>query len=243
MRLLEKTLAAPSADLALDEWLLRHADAGTDPSSILRIWERREYSVILGRGSKFADEVRADAPARDGIRVLRRCTGGASVVIGPGCLMYSLILPLHVRPECCSIRAIHEYVLQTMVDGFGRQGMAIVPCGISDLAVRTGNDLLKCGGNSLRRGRNHVLYHGTILYDFDLSIVSSCLTHPPREPDYRRGRAHESFLANLPYAREAIRQALVSAWQPRQALEDVDVESIQSLVNERYENPEWTYRF
>ncbi len=34
-----------------------------------------------------------------GIPVLRRASGGAAIVIGPGCLMYALVLSYELRPS------------------------------------------------------------------------------------------------------------------------------------------------
>ena len=48
--------------------------------------------VVIGRSSRTADEVDLEYCRAEGIPVLRRCSGGAAVVVGPGCLMYSVVL-------------------------------------------------------------------------------------------------------------------------------------------------------
>lgn len=47
----------------------------------------------------------------------------------------------------------------------------------------------KISCNSVRLGRDWMLYHGTLLLDMDLRLVDCLLKHPPREPDYRQGDA------------------------------------------------------
>ena len=45
--------------------------------------------------------------------------------------------------------------------------------------------------------KNAILFHGTILYDFDLSLISKYLKNPPIQPDYRNHRSHEQFIKNI----------------------------------------------
>ena len=65
--------------------------------------------------------------------------------------------------------------------------------GISDVVVGD----RKISGNAQARRWGGVLLHGTLLRDLDLALVEACLRHPPREPEYRRGRSHRDFLTTL----------------------------------------------
>src|SRR5262249_30787741 len=80
--------------------------------------------------------------------------------------------------------------------------------GTSDLAFRN----RKFSGNSLRCKRDHLLYHGTILYNFNLNLIPLLLKRPPREPDYRAGRDHADFVTNIPLGPQIIRQHLITAF-------------------------------
>ena len=66
--------------------------------------------------------------------------------------------------------------------------------GISDLVIGD----IKFSGNAQRRLKHAILFHGTILYDFDLSLVTQYLKEPPIQPDYRNNRPHHDFIQNLP---------------------------------------------
>ena len=46
--------------------------------------------VVVGRSSRLDEEVHLDACRAAGVPVLRRPSGGAAIVSGPGCLMYAL---------------------------------------------------------------------------------------------------------------------------------------------------------
>ena len=92
MKYLDLTFSDPAQNLACDEALLEvfeQTDVGGD---LLRLWQPNTHFVVLGHGNNWRDEVVASACAADGISVLRRCSGGGTVLQGPGSLNYSLIL-------------------------------------------------------------------------------------------------------------------------------------------------------
>jgi lipoate-protein ligase A len=239
MRLLDLTLPTPAENLALDEALLDEAQRARVPTETLRLWEPSSVMVVVGRSSKIAAEVRADACRRRGIPILRRTSGGAAVVTGPGCLMYGLLLSLQQRPALRAVDAAHRLVLGTIARALGRWTPGVQCRGTSDLAL--GPEARKFSGNSIRVKRGHLLYHGTLLYDFPLELVEECLAMPPREPDYRNGRPHQGFLTNLPLGRAAIRQALVAAWDARTPQTDWPRQRTAQLTAERYLRAEWNY--
>src|SRR5215203_5375001 len=91
MNYCDLTLPTPAENLACDEALL---DACTGRMELLRFWEARDYFVVLGYANKVATEVNFSFCKQNKIPILRRCTGGGTVLQGPGCLNYSLILPV-----------------------------------------------------------------------------------------------------------------------------------------------------
>jgi len=208
MRCLDLTLPTPAENIALDETLLDAAEDQREPVETLRFWESPLPAVIVGRSSKIALEVRLEACQAEGVPVLRRSSGGAAVVIGPGCLMYSLVLNLARRPALRAVSAAHRFVLGKMAEALRPIAPGIRCRGISDLVLGE----RKFSGNSLRLKRANLLYHGTILYDFRLEWISRYLAMPPREPDYRNGRPHEEFVTNLPVPVSKIREAIRAAW-------------------------------
>src|SRR5688500_8952672 len=114
MQFLDLTLDSPQANLALDEALLEHAERAGRPSEVLRVWESPAPIVVIGRSSRIEDEVHLDHCRTAGIPVLRRVSGGAAIVAGPGCLMYAVMLSYQVRPELRPIDAAHRFVLETI---------------------------------------------------------------------------------------------------------------------------------
>src|SRR5688500_8323897 len=99
MKLLDLTLPSPAENLALDEALLDAAEADSTAEDVLRFWEPANYCVVVGRSSQVVVEVNLEACRRRGIPVVRRSSGGAAIVAGPGCLMYAVVLSYHRQPH------------------------------------------------------------------------------------------------------------------------------------------------
>lgn len=235
MQLLELSLATCAENVALDDALLGQAEDGRRGQELLRMWELPRPAVILGRGSRVAEEVRLDECQRRGIEIVRRSSGGAAVVGGPGCLMYSLLLSYERRPELRPIDRTHDFVLGRIAALMSRLA-SVAHRGTSDLAVAD----RKFSGNSLRCKRDWMLYHGTLLYDFPLALIGELLATPPRQPEYRQQRSHDQFVTNLPLARADLRELLIEAFDARDDASDWPSGDVQRLVRKRFGSPDWT---
>jgi lipoate-protein ligase A len=113
--------------------------------------------------------------------------------------------------------------------------------GISDLAV--GDQ--KFSGTAQRRKRSHFLFHGTILYGFDLPLIEKYLRHPQAkdEPDYREGRDHLGFLTQLPLPAPKIKQLISQVWNAESPLPYHPQDSVAELIKTRYSLPEWNLKY
>jgi len=235
MRHLDLTLPTPAENLALDEALLEEAEQAECPTETLRLWEPAEPMVVVGRSSQVDREVHREACRRAGVPILRRPSGGAAIVTGPGCLMYAFVLSYRLRPALRAVDHAHRFVLGTLAAALGPLVPDVACKAISDLAVGR----LKCSGNSIRCRQDHLLYHGTLLYDFPLQLVDRYLAMPPRQPDYRENRPHVAFLTNLPADAPALRRALVAAWDAGEPCTDWPSDHTARLVAEKYSRREW----
>ena len=238
LKLLDLTLATPEENLALDEALLEQAEQGSGPGEVLRLWESPQPLVVVGRSSRIAAEVNLPVCRAQQIPVLRRCSGGAAVVVGPGCLMYSVVLAYEARPELRVLEQTHRFVLGMMVNALATIDPTVKMLGTSDLT--RGNR--KFSGNSLRCKRDHLLYHGTILYDYQLPLIGQCLGVAPRQPEYRRQRQHMAFVDNFPAKAESLRKAISQAWCVSETLDQWPRQEMEHLVASRYSQDSWNHR-
>lgn len=235
---LDLSLGNPVADLALDEALLVEAEASSERWETLRMWSFATPVVVIGRGSKRATEVDLEHCERVGVPVLRRCSGGAAIVGGPGCWMYSVVLDLRARPELRKVDEAHAWVMSRLVAAIARQLPEVRWQGTCDLTLGD----RKFSGNSLRVARDHLLYHGTILHDADLPSIERCLRTPPRQPDYRQGRGHADFVTNVPIDPARLAEDVAErfgATEPRSAWPRAETER---LIGQRYGQAAWHAR-
>ncbi|MBA4191565.1 MAG: lipoate--protein ligase family protein [Planctomycetaceae bacterium] len=237
MRLLDLTLPSPAENLALDEALLLAAEEG-DGGEVLRLWELPSLAVVVGSGGSVEIDVNIAACEADGIPIHRRASGGGTVLLGPSCLCYSVVIACERMPGLNDIRASNRYVLGRVL----RSLRGIVPDavveGTSDLAVNG----RKFSGNAQQRKRRHFLHHGTLLCGSDLTLVPKYLNAPERQPDYRRDRPHTEFVMNLPATVAAVKRLLVEEWQTEGEYEPVPDDVVQRLVEEKYSRHEWNRR-
>ncbi|MBF0386525.1 MAG: lipoate--protein ligase family protein [Candidatus Omnitrophica bacterium] len=212
MMLVDLSFLDPRRNLDYDDDLLRQAEvAGASGPECLRFWESPVHFVVLGRTGKEAEDVFSEACIRDSIPVLRRSSGGGTVLQGPGCLNFSLVLGKHRDPALSGITGSYVYILGKVVRALNSLGVGAALRPVCDLALAATEQ--KFSGNAQRRGRHFILHHGTILYAFDLGLVSRYLNIPQKMPDYRRGRTHESFITNINVRPADIRTAIAASFQ------------------------------
>ena len=237
MQLLDFTYDSVVENIALDEALLLHSEK--TGSQFLRFWQPKKYAVVMGRSGKLEQEAMAEYCQLKQIPVYRRPSGGGAILTGPGCLMYATILSSHLNPSLQTIQGCHDYVLGQMSEALRVDGIQCEIRGFSDLVIGD----LKFSGNSLRLKKDSVLYHGTLLCDFDLESISSALRPPPKQPDYRQNREHRMFVTNLGRRVEAIQQTIENHWNPRSRLDSVPAEVeqlMQELLANRYQDDHWS---
>ena len=235
MNLLDLTLPSPAENLACDEALLDACEAGGP--EVLRFWEARNHFVVVGYGNHAATEVEVEACRREGVPILRRCSGGGTVVQGPGCLNYAVVLRIESNPAWQTIpganRAIMERNRAALESLLGR---SVRVRGFTDLALGE----LKFSGNAQRRHRQALLFHGTFLLDFDLGLIQRLLPMPSKQPDYRLDRAHEQFVTNLKVPAAEVKRALSGAWGGTASLSEPP--DFGGLLAEKYNRTEWNMR-
>ena len=239
MKYLDLTLPSPQQNLACDEALLDLCEDGYE-HDLLRFWEPREHFVVLGYSSRISSDVKLLPCRQARIPIVRRCSGGGTVLQGPGCLNFSLVLRMESATPLQTIRGTTGLILQRhqhALEPIAGRPMTIE--GFSDLAIGG----LKCSGSAQRRKRRCVLFHGTFLLDFDIRLVERVLAMPVRQPPYREHRSHREFLINLKIPARTVKKTLASAWSATETFAHVPFKEIERLANDIYSSDAWNLKF
>ena len=199
---------APSLDanLALDEALLLAAEAG-DGGEVLRFWEWPAHAVVLGAGALVGIDVNVAACREEGVTMHRRASGGGTVLVGRGCLLFSLVLAYDRAAELRDVTASYRWILgrpagrpaagrpagacRHQRPGVGRpQGVRERPAaqGPVRAAPRDAAPWLRPGGGGL------------------LSEPAGCAASLPGR------RPHGDFVVNLPADAETLKRLLIAAF-------------------------------
>lgn len=239
MYYLDLTFPTAEENLACDEALLEGAEEGT-LSETLRFWEPQDHFVVVGYSNKVKNEVRLSSCESRKIPVYRRVSGGGTVLQGPGCLNYALILQIPESGPLSSLTATNDFIMQN-------HQKALQPLLKNPVSAKGTCDLtiadLKFSGNAQRRKKKYLLYHGTFLLNFDLNFIEEILSAPARQPEYRNGRSHLEFVMNLGIQAKIVKQALRNHWHANLSIADVPHLKIKELVTTRYTDKNWNYKF
>jgi lipoate-protein ligase A len=174
-------------------------------------------AVVLGISGRPAELVHGAAAAAAAVPLVRRFTGGGTVVVDGDTLLTSLIVSgdaaaPHVPPHP---RPVMEWAAAAF--GAATRGLLADAAGAPlELTLRENDFVLgasgvgvKCGGNAQAISRGRWLHHTSFLWDYCPARMA-LLRAPARQPAYRAGREHGAFVARLCDAAPS-RAALVAA--------------------------------
>lgn len=95
----------PGLNIALEEAIAKHVKKNHQPPS-LRFW-RNGLAIIVGRSQRITDEVNVNRCTRTEVPIIRRSSGGGTVLHHPGNYNYSVYLP---RPKIKKIdESLHRW--------------------------------------------------------------------------------------------------------------------------------------
>ena len=239
MKWLDQTFDTPQENLACDEVLLDWCEESFD-DEILRFWQPCQHFVVLGYSNKVRSEVNLDSCRALGFPVLRRCSGGGTVLQGPGCFNYALILQIKSGSPLDGITEANASIMN-------RQRNALNPLLAGKVLIQGYTDLtlggLKFSGNSQRRKRRCLLFHGSFLLGLDRDLIQRVLPMPSKQPAYRAGRSHADFLTNLSVDPARIYDTLCKAWMANEPLNEFPKDKIERLTQDKYATDKWNLKF
>ena len=157
------------------------------------IYEQNSIEIVHGPSCRISEEIFVDKCEEDNVIITERRGGGGTVVLSPGMLVTIVVGEKRGKENAVDIfRRIHD----AFIPAFSEAGVTdVVHEGISDLAVN-GKKVL---GSSLYMGSNMPFYYyqSSLMVSNNIALLNRYLCHPPREPDYRKGRDHSQFCTTL----------------------------------------------
>lgn len=162
-----------------------------DRTPQLSVYSPDDTKIVIGFSSDPDTELHIDQIINAGIPVYRRRGGGCAVVLDPGNVIVSVVLPASGFGK---INEYFEKISNWLIEGLASSGVeGVYREGISDLVIEN----RKIGGACMQRKRNYIYYSASLLLNPDIELMEKYLKHPPREPAYRKHRAHKDFVGKI----------------------------------------------
>ncbi len=215
-RLLNMGANSAAMNMAVDEAMLLSQKEQPNPTLRFYTWSSPAFS--FGYFQDIVSEVDVEACSTNGIELVKRMTGGGTVVHGWD-LTYTLILPRHVGEK--SISEVYQCIGQSLVKAFEKLDIP-AECHVvgTDASQTTQNICLtnpadydvmcdgkKLAGVSVRRNRNGMLFQGYISLDMP---PASMLAHVSRDPEAQQMLIEKSTAINTD-GRLITKSALIKA--------------------------------
>ncbi|MFN8277821.1 MAG: lipoate--protein ligase [Chitinophagales bacterium] len=230
----DKNIRQPLVHAAMEEYLMLHAD--TEAADWLLLYEN-DPSVVVGKNQSLYREVNFEYLRAGGL-VVRRISGGGTVVHGPGNLCFAFI----TRFEEFKVNN-YPWFNQRLLDALHARG---IPA-----AFNSRNDIVlngcKISGNAQFTNRKNLLSHGTLLIDADLEKLRFALqanTFPVESKAVASVRSKVMNVSEISSWKDVSewRQFLAASWNAvTTPLPDSAWEIIHQIAQQKMATTEWIY--
>ncbi len=221
----------PAFCLAAEEYILENYVSG----EYIMLW-RGERSVIIGKNQNAYGEVSLTQCERRGVPIYRRGSGGGTVYHDLGNINFSFFTDMGERTD-------YGRFLLPVRDFLCDIG---VPAELgSSFDITVNGKKISGNAQAVRRGR--VMHHGTLLFDADLSMLSSLTSHAREKALSKAVKSNPSPVGNIS---EFIHGMTVSEFENRlgeyftlseRAFTDDENEATEKLAEEKYRTWEWNF--
>lgn len=167
--------------LAIEEALLR-----TDNENWCLINEGSCPAIVFGISGKINEHIDAEAVKQNAVTVVRRFSGGGTVVVDEATFFISFILQKdEFQLDQCP-KTLLEWTKHIYQPVFAPEDFLIRE---NDYALKN----KKIGGNAQYFTKTRAVHHTTFLWDYKKERMD-LLKMPPKIPDWRKERKHEDFV-------------------------------------------------
>ena len=228
----------PAFNLAVEEYVFDYLPRDR---MYVMLWQN-DNAIIIGKNQNTLAEINEAYVKEQGIRVVRRLSGGGAVYHDMGNLNFTVIAD--AQGENLDFGRFCALVVKTLQ----RLGVKAEINGRNDMTI----DGKKFSGNAqyLRQGR--VMHHGTILFDSNASVLANALKVDEAKIQAKGVKSVRSRVTNvrpclpvdmtLPQFRQVLLDTILED-EPGEEyiLTDKDLEVVEKLKKDRYDTWEWNY--
>lgn len=230
----------PEINLALEEYALRNF--GKDDDYLL--FYINAPSIIIGRNQNTLEEINDDYVRNNGIKVVRRMSGGGAVYHDLGNLNFSFIT--EYKPENLhNFKKFTEPVIKVLQE----MGVNAEMSGRNDILVEG----RKISGNAQFSSGKRMFSHGTLLLNSDLNEVTNALNVKMSKIQSKGHKSVRSRVANIvefldePIDVQEFRKMLLEGlFRDRDHFEtyrlnEEEWKAVHALKDEKYGNWDWNF--
>lgn len=172
----------PYYNLAVEEYLFSHTE-----DDIFMLWQN-EPCVVMGINQNAYAEINIDKAKKNNIKIVRRITGGGAVYHDLGNVNYTFISS-HNSGKGLDF----AYFTKPIIEALESIGVYAELSGRNDLLA----DGKKFSGNAQHSSCDRTLHHGTLLFNSDLSVLSSVLNVDKEKIQSKGIKSTRSRVINL----------------------------------------------
>ena len=236
---LESPSTEPDFNLALEQYVF---DTLPRSNEYFMLWQNDD-AIIVGKHQNTAEEIDQDYVREQGIRVVRRLSGGGAVYHDLGNINYTFIV------DAKGSKSLDFAIFcRRVVDALATLGVRAEVNGRNDITIGG----KKFSGNSQYIKKDRIMHHGTIMFNSDLSVLEAALKV---SKDKIESKGIKSVRARVTNVREHIRGEITMAqfWNVLRRcmvedqnmiaykLTEEDLAEIEELRQSRYATWEWNY--
>lgn len=230
----------PMINLAIEEYCLKYLD----PEETYLLFYINQPSIIIGKNQNTIEEINTKYVEDNGIKVVRRLSGGGAVYHDKGNLNFSFI----TKDDGDSFHNFKKFT-EPVIKALEKLGVKAELSGRNDIMA----DGRKISGNAQFATRGRIFSHGTLLFDSEIEHVVSALNVKKEKIESKGIKSIRSRVANISelmdqkMTTEEFRKILLSyifdtnGDVPEYRLTEKDWEKIHEISRDRYQKWEWNY--
>lgn len=226
----------PAYNLAFEEYVLKNRLEG----DYLLLWQNAN-AVIVGRNQNALEEINREFVEANGIKVIRRNTGGGAVYHDMGNLNYSFITDSAPDSDAAKSR-----FTDPVVRALRSLGLEAEATGRNDILV-SGQ---KISGTAQHKAVGRILHHGTLLFDSNPDMIAGSLNPDPAKFQSKSVKSVRSRVGNIrthlpedwdmPRFWAYLKTALADSILPA-ALTAEELAQVDALKAEKYDTWQWNF--